>query len=147
MNGVQSYAVGQTGTVWDPDKGVPLATITVSAPTFATSDSSGDNSEYGYFATFTVTVTDIAPASSGDTIDPSDSDYYVRTNGEAYGFGQTRQGNTSVAEQDNYLGNNVGASGIGPGQSTTGTVTVDVPSQHGALYYNPDGTDLGFWTF
>ena len=147
MNGVQSYAVGQTGTLWDPDKMVPLAAITVSAPQFTTSDASGDTPQYGYFATFTVTVTDTAPASSGDTISPSDSDYYVLANGNGYGDGQTNLGNTDKAEGDNYLGANVATSGLSPGQSTTGTVTVDVPSQHGSLVYAPDGTALGVWTY
>ena len=147
MAGVQTYMVGQTGTLWDPDKEIPLATITVSAPQFTTTDASGDPSLYGYFATFTVTVTDIAPTSSGDTIDPSDSDYYVQVNGADYGMGQPDPGNTGKAEGDNYLGNDVGANGLYPGQSTTGTVTIDVPSKHGALVYAPDSTDLGIWRY
>jgi hypothetical protein len=147
MNGVQSYVVGQTGTLWDPNKEVPLATITVSPPQFATSDGSGDVPKYGYFATFTVTVTNIGPASSGDTIDPSDSDYYVNVGGSDYGFGEPNAGNTTAAEQDDYLGWNVPDSGLSSGQSATGTVTIDVPSRHGLLVYAPDGTDLGEWTF
>lgn len=147
MAGVQTYVVGQTGTLWDPDNEIPLATITVSAPQFATSDSSGDRSQYGYFATFRVTVTDIAPRSSGDTIDPSDSDYYAQVGGADYGFGQTDAGNTAAAEGPNYLGVNVGSNGLSPGQSTTGTVTIDVPSKHGALVYAPDSTDLGVWLY
>lgn len=59
--GVIRYSIGQTGRLWDPDESVPYATITVSAPTFSTSDSDGDTPQYGYFATFTVTTTDIAP--------------------------------------------------------------------------------------
>jgi hypothetical protein len=146
MNGVQTYAVGQTGTLWDPDKMVPLATITFSAPQFATTDGSGHTPQYGYFATFTVTVTDIAPATSADTINPSDADYYVLANGIGYGYGQTHIGNTAQAEGSNYLGSAV-SGGLTPGQSTSGTVTVDVPSQHGSFVYAPNGTALGAWTF
>jgi len=147
MNGVQSYGVGQSGTLWDPDKMVPLATITVSQPQFAVSDDSGDTPEYGFFVTFTVTVTDVAPDSSADTISPSDSDFYVSANGADYGFGQVDPGRTAAAEQDSYLGVNVNGAGLTPGQSTTGTVTIDVPSQHGALVYAPDGPPLGEWVF
>jgi len=146
-DGELTYAVGQTGTLWDPTEMVVVATISVSALTFATTDASGDTPEYGYFATFTVTVTDIAPASSADTISPSDSDYYVGVGGTDYGYGQTDLGSTPDAEGPDYLGYDVGAGGLNPGQSTTGTVTVDVPSQHGSLVYSPLGTALGAWTF
>jgi hypothetical protein len=147
MNGVQSYVVGQTGTLWDPDKMTALATFTVSPPTFSTTDGSGDNPKYGYFATFTVTVTDIAPASSGETIDPSDSDFYVAIGASTYGIGQPNAGASAAAEQDNSLGAQVATGGLDPGETTTGTVTVDVPSQHGSLVYSPALTPLGTWSF
>jgi hypothetical protein len=147
MGGLQTYAVGQTGTVWDPDKGILVATIAVAAPQFATSDQSGDTPQYGLFVTFTVTVTNISPASAADTIQPDDSDYYVQANGGQYGSGLTNAGKTDAAEQDNYLGANVTATGLASGQSTSGTVTIDVPSRHGSLVYAPDGTALGAWAF
>jgi len=147
MNGTQNYVVGQTGTLWDPDKMVPLATIAIGAPQFSTSDSSGDTPQYGYFATFTVTVTNIAPASLTDTITPSDGDYYVLANGSGYGFGQANVGNTAKAEGANSLGTSLEGGSLTPGQSTSGTVTVDVPSQHGSLVYAPSGTALGTWSY
>jgi len=147
MNGVQAYAVGQTGTLWDPTKMVAVATIAVSPPQFATSDGSGHVARYGYFATFTVTVTDIAPAASADTISPSDVDFYVMVDGSRYGFGQPNVGNTAQAEGDNSLGTGVEGDGLTPGQSTTGTVTVDVPSLHGSLVYAPNGDPVGTWSF
>ena len=36
---------------------------------------------------------------------------------------------------------------LSPGQSTTGTVVIDVPSQHGQLYYEPDTQPYGVWSF
>jgi hypothetical protein len=147
MSGVQTYAVGQTGTVWDPDKMIVLATITVSPPQFATSDQSGDVPQYGLFATFTVTVKNISAPSAADSVTPDDSDYYVLVNGSEYGSGLANAGKTDAAEQDNYLGSTVSSAGVASGQSATGTVTIDVPSRHGHLVYAPDGTALGAWTF
>lgn len=146
-NAVQTLEVGQTAKVWDPDEDLWLATITVSSPQFSTSDGFGDTSQYGYFATFNVTVTDIASPASQDTIDPDDSDYYVQADGSDYGYDQANTGNTALAEADNYLGSSVPDSGLLPGQSTTGTVIVDVPSEHGSLVYAPDGTAIVVWTF
>jgi len=147
MNGVQSYTVGQTGTLWDPDNMVAIATITVTAPTFANTDADGDTPQYGYFATFTVTVTDIAPLSPAISVVPSDSDYYVSVNGSDYGYGTPNLGNTAKAERDDALGNGLPAKGLNPGQTTTGTVTIDVPSVHGSFVYGPDGTPLGSWSY
>ena len=147
MNGIEHYTVGQTGTLWDPTQDVALATITVSAPKFTTSDLSGVTPQYGYFAVFTVTVRNIAPESSGDTIGPSDNDYYVRAAGAEYGLGQVDPGKSQQAEGSSYLGSNVDGDSLDPGQSTTGTVTVDVPSEHGSLVYAPNGTDLGTWSY
>jgi hypothetical protein len=150
---VQSYTVGQPGTLYDPDDMVPLATIVVAAPTFSTSDADGDTPQYGFFATFSVTVTDIAPASSQDTIDPTDSDYYVQTpDGKMYGSGaqpNVLQGNSSEASDNYELGYTSSGESIelSPGQSTTGTVVIDVPSQHGQLYYEPDTQAFGDWSF
>lgn len=150
---VQMYSVGQSGTLYDSADMVPLATITVAAPTFATSDSSGDTPQYGYFATFTVTVNNIAPASSQDTIGPSDSDFYVQTsNGMKYGSGGQSGvlgGNSFEATDSNELGTNSagGTVELNPGQSTTGTVVIDVPSQHGQLFYAGGGQVDGAWAF
>lgn len=150
---VQAYSVGQAGTLYDPTDMVPLATIVVAAPTFSTSDADGDSPQYGYFATFVVTVTDIAPASSQDTIDPSDADYYVQTpDGNKYGSGaqpNLLQGNSADASDNQELGTTDGEGSIelNPGQSTTGTVVIDVPSQHGQLYYEPDTQNYGVWSF
>jgi hypothetical protein len=147
MNGVQAYTAGETGRLWDPDHGVTLATITVSVPTIASADSQGDVPQYGYFLTFTVTVTNVAPASSGLTIDPSDTDFFVEVAGNRYGFGQTDLGHTPKAEPADALGTGLPSSGLGPGQSTTGTVVVDAPSVHGLLAYAPDSTPLGTWSY
>jgi hypothetical protein len=147
MNGVPTYSVGQTGTLWDPDNMVALATFTVSPPTFSTTDGKGDTPKYGYFATFTITVKNIAPVSTGDTVDPSDSDFYVAFGRSAYGIGQPNAGASAAAEQENFLGAQVATGGLDPGQTTTGTVTIDVASQHGSLVYAPAGTPLGTWSF
>ena len=147
IGGVQTYGLGQTATVWDPDKMLALATISVSQPQFATSDQSGDSPQFGLFATFTVTVKNISAPSAADSIIPDDSDYYVQVNGSEYGSGLANAGKTDAAEQDNYLGSNIGSAGLASGQSATGTVTIDVPSRHGSLVYAPDGTALGAWSF
>ncbi len=141
MNGPQSYTIGETGTLWDPTDGVTLATIKVSAPQFATTDASGNTPQNGFFAIFTVTVTNVAPASSADTITPSSGDFYVLAGGTQF---------ASQPDDGNDLGiNDLGGPALGPGQSTTGTVTVDEPSQSGSLVYAPGGgaTALGAWSF
>jgi hypothetical protein len=147
MNGVQSYAVGQTGTLWNPDQGVPVATITVTTPTFASTDDAGHSPRYGYFAVFTVTVTDIAPSAGGNDVSPADTDFFASVDGTRYGYGQTNLGMTADAERADALGNGLPSSGLAPGTSTTGTVTIDVPSLHGLLVYAPDGTPLGTWAY
>jgi hypothetical protein len=150
---VQAYSVGQAGTLYDPIDMVPLATIVVTAPTFATTDADEDSPQFGYFATFSVTVTDIAPASSQDTVDPSDADYYVQTpDGKKYGSGfqpNVLQGNSAGASDAHELGTDSsgGSIELNPGQSTTGTVVIDMPSQHGQLYYEPDTQPYGMWSF
>ena len=149
------YAVGQSGTLWAPDESVPLATITVSPPTFSTSDASGDTPQYGYFATFTVTMTDIAPASTQDDIAPDSYDFYVEApGGQLYGNGlQTgvQGGNGAWASLPDDLGNGTSqqATDLLPGQTLTGTVVIDVPSQHGQLVYagSYDGQADGSWAY
>jgi hypothetical protein len=148
------YSVGQTGTLWDPSLSVPLATIKVSAPTFSTSDASGDTPQYGYFATFTVTMTDIAPVSTQDDIWPDSDDFYVEApDGQIYGNGSQVNvlgGNGSSAALPDDLGNGANqAADLLPGQSQTGTVVIDVPSGHGQLVYNgsDDGQVDGSWAF
>jgi hypothetical protein len=144
------YTVGQTGTLWDPAYSVPFATIKVSAPTFATSDSGGDTPQYGYFATFNVTMTDIAPAATQDELVPDSDDFYVQfADGNIYGNGDQTGvlgGNGFWAELDNDLGN---APDLLPGQSASGTVTIDVPGLHGEIVYNggDDGKVDGSWSY
>jgi hypothetical protein len=152
--GVIHYVVGQTGTLWDPTESVPLATITVWAPTFSTTDSSGDTPQYGYFATFTVTIGDIAPASTDDDIPPDSDDFYVDApDGLMYGNGwqaNLQEGNGYWAALPNDLGNGpTQPADLFPGQTDTGTVTIDVPSEHGQLVYDGsyDGQDDGSWSF
>lgn len=154
---VQAYTVGQTGTLYDPVDQVPLATVMVSSPTFSTSDANGDTPQYGYFATFTITVTDIAPASSQDTIGPDDGEFYIAApNGSDYGNGSeptgVLTGNGYEAEGVsgyNDLGTNSvgGAVDLNPGQSTTGQITIDCPSEHGQLYWDDGGQNDGYWSF
>lgn len=150
---VITYNVGQTGTLSDGGQ-VQLATILVSAPTFSTTDASGDTPQFGYFATFTVTVTDIAPSSEqNETISPEDLDFYVQLpNGQRYGSGDqegVQAGYSAAAAGPNELGmNTVGGSiTLSPGQSTTGTVTIDMPGQSGLLYYEGAGQIDGAWSF
>jgi hypothetical protein len=144
------YSVGQTGRLWDPSESVPLATIYVSPPTFSTSDTDGDVPQYAYFATFTVTMTDIAPAATQDDVLPDSDDFYVREpDGQIYGNGSQNGvlgGNGVWAELPNDLGY---APDLLPGQSATGTVTIDVPSLHGQLVYDgsDDGQDDGAWSY
>ena len=148
--GVIRYSVGQTGKLWDPDESVPYATIRVSAPTFSTSDSDGDTPQYGYFATFTVTTTDIAPVASKDEFVPDSDDFYVQEpDRQIYGNGDQTGvlgGNGFWAERDNDLGN---APDLFPGQSATGTVTIDVPGLHGLIVYHgsDDGQVDGTWSY
>ena len=150
---VVTYNVGQTGTLSDGGQ-VQLATILVSAPTFLTTDANGDTSLFGYFATFTVTVTDTAPSSQqNETINPADLDFYVQLpNGQRYGSGDQegiQEGYSAAAAGPNELGmNTVGGSiTLSPGQSTTGTVTIDMPGQSGLLYYAGAGQIDGAWSF
>jgi hypothetical protein len=150
---VISYNVGQTGTLSDGGR-VQLATITVSAPTFSTTDANGDIPMFGDFATFTVTVTDIAPSSEqNETIDATDSDFYVQLpNGQRYGLGiqnGVQSGNSSEAAGPSELGTNSvgGLITLSPGQSTTGTVTIDMPGESGQLYYSGGGQIDGAWSF
>jgi hypothetical protein len=150
-----NYTVGQTGTVWDSVYMVPLASVTVSAPTFSASDANSDTPQYGDFATFTVTVTDIAPSTtpSPDTISPSDGDFYVLlSNGQRYGTGiqqGVQSGNSINAVGPNQLGSNSvgGTITLSPGQSTTGTVVIDMQGQSGQLFYSGGGQIDGAWSF
>lgn len=151
---VQGYTVGQTGTLYDSADQVPLVTVTVSAPTFTTSDSSGDTPQYGYFATFTVTETDIAPQATQDDTMPDPGYFYIQeSNGSDYGNGGEPNGVLSGNGFDVNNGNTLGSNTVGgsidlyPGQSTTGTVTIDCPSQHGRLYDDDGGQIDGYWTF
>jgi hypothetical protein len=151
---IQAYTVGQTGTLYDAADEVPLATIQVSAPQFSSSDSSGDTPQYGYFASFTVSVTDIAPQSTQDDIGPSDMDFYIQEpNGTTYGDDGEPSGVMSGNSVEAYNGNELGTNSVGgsielyPGQSTTGLVIVDCPSEHGLLYYDAAGQINGYWTF
>ncbi len=155
-NGVLHYTVGQTGILWDPFFSVPLATISVSAPTFSVTDSDGDTPQYGYFATFTVSMTDIAPAATQDNIMPNSDDFYVQTaDGRLFGNGgqpSVLPGNGFWAELPNDLGSSPNGQvdiNLLPGQSLTGTVTIDVPDQHGVLVYqgSDDGAVDGSWAF
>jgi hypothetical protein len=148
------YSVGETGMLWDPTESVPYATIKVSPPTFSTSDASGDTPQYGYFATFTVTMTDIAPAATQDDIVPDSDDFYVDApDRQLYGNGaQTNvlPGNGYSAALPDDLGNGPNqAEDLLPGQSETGTVVIDVPSLHGQLVYagSSDGQVDGAWSF
>lgn len=150
---VIAYNVGQSGTLWDGGR-VQLATITVSAPTFSTTDVNGDIPQFGEFATFTVTVADIAPASEqNETIDATDTDFYVQLpNGQRYGLGiQTgvQEGNSSEAAGPNELGTNSvgGLITLSPGQSTTGTATIDMPGTSGQIFYSGGGQIDGSWSF
>jgi hypothetical protein len=150
---VITYNVGQTGTLWDGGR-VQLATITVSAPTFSTTDANGDIPQFGEFATFTVTVTDIAPVSQqNETIDATDTDFFVQlANGQRYGLGiqsGVQEGNSSEAEGPNELGTNSvgGLITLSPGQSTTGTATIDMPGGSGQLFYSGGGQVDGAWSF
>jgi hypothetical protein len=130
-----------------------LANVTVSGPTFSGADSNGDTPQYGSFATFTVTVTDIAPASTNDSISPFDSDFYVQLpNGQKYGSGDqsgVQSGNSWEATGSNALGTNSagGLITLYPGQSTSGTVVIDMPQSGGQLYYTSGGQTDGAWSF
>jgi hypothetical protein len=152
-SGVIRYSVGQTGTLWDPSESVPLATIEVSAPTFSTSDASGDTPQYGYFATFTVTMTDIAPTATQDDIMPDSGDFYVGADGQLYGNGSqlnVLDGNGLWAALPNDLGNGpTQPDDLLPGQTTTGSVVIDVPSTHGQIVYagSDDGQVDGSWSY
>ncbi len=150
--GVITYAVGQTGTLYDTGSSANLATITVSAPTFVTTDANGNEPQFGYFANFTVTVKDIAPSSTQADIAPSDGDFYVQaTDGQKYGVGDqegVQSGYSILAAATDELGTN-GSGGpvdLLPGQSTTGEIVIDVPSQHGELVY-ASGPINGAWKF
>ena len=150
---VITYDVGQTGTLSDGGQ-VQLATILVSAPTFSTTDANGDTPQFGYFATFMVTVADIAPSSQqNETINPADLDFYVQLpNGERYNSGDqdgVQGGYSAAAAGPNELGmNTVGGSiTLSPGQSTMGTVTIDMPGQSGLIYYAGAGQIDGAWSF
>ena len=150
---VITYNVGQTGTLSDGGR-VQLATITVSAPTFSTTDANGDTPQFGEFATFTVTVTDTAPSSDqNETIDATDSDFYIQLpNGQRYGLGTqsgVQAGNSGEAAGPNELGTNSvgGLITLSPGQSTTGTATIDMPGTTGQLYYSGGGQIDGAWSF
>jgi hypothetical protein len=144
------YSIGQTGRLWDPDYSCPYATITVSAPTFSTSDSDGDTPQYAYFATFNVSMTDIAPVATHDEFVPDSDDFYVQEpDGRIYGNGDQTGvlgGNGFWAELNNDLGN---APNLYPGQSTSGTVTIDVPSTHGLILYNGSDDEQvdGSWSY
>jgi hypothetical protein len=145
---VQHYTVGQAGTLYDPADNVPLARVTVSAPTFSKSDSSGDTPQYGYFASFKVTVTDIAPASTQDTVSPFGSFYVQEPNGAQFGSSATNSGNAYQACSSTPACENANATTeLNPGQTVTGVDIEDVPSMHGAEYFDDGGQIDGYWTF
>jgi hypothetical protein len=149
-----TYTAAQTGTLWDPYYEAPWAKITVSQPTFSALDSDGDTPQFGAFATFTVTVTDISTTANNDWISPGDDDFYVQLpNGQKYGVGNqagVQNGNSWQASLANELGQNpAGGAAITlyPGQSTTGTIVIDMPQQSGQIVYTGGGQVDGAWTF
>ncbi len=157
----QTYSVGQTGTLYGEAVGthgaaVPLVRITVSAPTFSTTDYGREVPQYTYFATFTVTVTDVEPSSLHLRIAPSDSEFFVQTtDGLRYGVGSQPNvlvGNSIGDAAPNELGTNKAGYAIElrSGQSTTGAVVIDVPSQHGQLVFAPGNQNYrnyGAWRY
>ena len=88
-------------------------------------------------------------ASKGEFVPDSDDFYVQEPDRQIYGNGDQTGvlgGNGFWAELDNDLGN---APDLLPGQSATGTVTIDVPSLHGLIVYNgsDDGQVDGTWSY
>ena len=148
--GEKMYTVGQTGTLWTSVETLALATVTVSAPSFSASGPTTTSPQYGYFASFTVTVHNIAPTSSKDTLSPSNDTFFDQVTGKRYGTGAATglMGGNSATVKSTLGTNTVGGSvTLTPGQSQTGTVVVDVPSEHGALVFYGGGKIGGAWSF
>lgn len=157
----QMYSAGQTGTLYGAPVGtqgaaVPLVRITVSAPTFSTTDYGREVPMYEYFATFTVRVTNVEPRSLHLKIAPSDSEFFAQTSdGLRYGVGSQPNvlvGNSIGATAPDELGTNSAGYAIElrSGQSTTGAVVIDVPSRHGQLVFSPGNQnyrDYGAWSY
>jgi hypothetical protein len=118
--------------------GVPTATISVSdSQLSAAASAKGPGPEYGYFASFKVTV-EAGPTQSL-VVDPSD--FYVQgSDGVHY---NVTSGNSASAAGSQAL---VHVS-VAPGQTVVGTVTIDESSAHGWVVYAPQGRALDAWWF
>jgi hypothetical protein len=136
--GEKQFALGETAEITQDGK--VAGTITVSDPK-ATQKAPNEYSQppaKGWFVTLTVT----ARATGSGTFDVNPFDFYVRgPDGQHYGYGE---GNAVMAGGDGGLD----AATLNPGETVKGTVTFDVPDQHGVLVYAPGlGRALGSWTY
>lgn len=136
----QTFAVGQTGHITETGKVV--LTLTVTNATATTSPASdGTSPANGYFATFTMTATDV---SQNQTYDFSPADFYVQTSdGRQFTFTSGNSVHAAVEQPNNLDSIQV----MNPGQVLTGTITIDEPAQHASLVYAPNLQALVAWTF
>lgn len=136
--GEKQFALGETGEV--SNDGKVAGTVTVSDPkaTQKAPDEYSKPPAKGWFVTLTVT----AKATGSATFDVNPFNFYVRgSDGQHYEYGD---GNSIEAGGDGDLN----AATLNPGETVKGTVTFDVPDQHGVLVYAPAlGRALASWTF
>lgn len=146
-NTAQTMKIGQTTTI--PMDSAAAADLTIVSVKVSTrpADEFGSAPQRGYF--LTVQVRARALATSSTEFDINAMDFYALVRGEHFEEGT---GNALDAPgADRELGARPNA-----GESTSGTLVFDVPTQHGKIAYSPaeaDGpvppgrSNVAYWTF
>jgi hypothetical protein len=133
----QTLATGGKGQV--EDNGQVVARVKETAATVSSSRVGGVSPANGYFATFTVKIKN---TSTTQTYNVSPSDFYVSTPA-----GQHFDTDSGQGEAANNNSGALQSATLTPGESVTGTVTIDEPAVHGTLVYAISAVPLDSWSF
>lgn len=121
--------------------GQDAATIKITSVTTSTkpADAYSDGPQNGVFVKAHVTATTFDSYTEG--FDISSSDFYTVQSGHHYDEGN---GNALFSSDTSLEYVTLGAA-----ETTTGTLTFDVPSAHGKIAYSPnfEGGPLGYWRY
>ena len=143
-SGPDMQPMGGQETLTETDTGTTISTLAISSPHITTypAGSYGSSPQHGYY----VIVTAKAGADQGyaSGYDVSTSDFYALAAGQHYDEGD---GNAYDALSD--VRDELGYTTLAAGETTTGKLVFDVPSQHGEIVYAPnyDGQPVAEWSY
>jgi hypothetical protein len=141
-SGPEMLAMGDSASITTGD--TPSGTITVSSPAVTTrpADQYGSAPQHGYFVTVTVKVTADQAYTDGFDINPFD--FYALSGGRHY---EWSNGNAMFALPSSSQ--ELGATTLAAGETTSGKLAFDVSSPHGYIVYAPnlDGQPLAEWKY